>query len=362
MIKRIFFPGLFSLMVAQSHGLLAMQTPAVALSPDILSLQEEILRQGELAEAIVLSKQEELVATARDIPAAVVEGLNKFFGDPRAMRLFVDRCKSCKIAWPAQNRMRRDGGMRLGLLQANEAAYAERSGKVQVNSGEFEALYLGLVRDYGLVNLEQDGHNFVLTSPLWPGAVVKIAKYRWVDNDAMIAFPYQLISRVFYNMELNAFIGAHGYDRSIVRFPKSLYHIPGTSVDINDDNYVVVAPLLPCPNKLENGRRFKSMTVKELVEGHGEHAFVKKEYYDAVCDLVTVIQHCGLWCLSTSNVFLLDNGKIALVDTERPGLGGSEWRFFFHQGEGAAAEIARNAQGGWDGLTQDVLGTAPKPQ
>jgi hypothetical protein len=85
--------------------------------------------------------------------------------------------------------------------------------------------------------------------------------------------------------------------------------------------------------------------------------FVKKQYYDAVCDLIVVIQHCGLWNISPSNVFLLNNGKIALVDTERPGLGGSEWRWFFHQGEGAAPEIMRNAAGGFNGLIKDVLGT-----
>ncbi len=349
-------PVLLGFALLKTPVLKYMEAPVADVSPELLSLKEEITRQGDIAEAVVLSRSDELQETSRQIPAPVVEGLNRFFNDPRAKRLFIDNHKRCCLSWPVQNRMKKDNGMRLRLLQKNKAAYAEPYGKVQLDQAEFDVLLAGLVHDYGLINIENHGNNFAFTSQLWPNALVKIAKLRWIDNDAMLAFPYQLVSRVFYNIELNKCIKDNGYDANIVSFPKSLYHLPGTPEDVNDDNYVVVEPLLPCPSESENNSRFKSMTVKELVEGHGEHAFVKTAYCDAICALIALIQNSGLWCITNSNVFFLDNDKIALVDTERPGLGGGEWRFFFHQGEGAAAEIGRNAIGGFDGLI-DLLGT-----
>lgn len=328
----------------------------VAPSPELLGLRDEIIRQRGVADAYVARQQDELFVETCHIPAEIQAGLNRFFSDLRVRRLFVDRYKECVVSWPVRNRMARDGGMRKQLLDAHEASYMRESGKVRLPAGEFDAIFPALIRDYGLVNLEEDGNNFALTSPTWPGFIVKIAKYRWVDNDAMLAFPYQLMSRVFYNRELNDFIMRNGLERYIVRFPKRLFHIPGTPEKIDDDNYVVVEPLLPCPIKQENIRRFRAM-----VEQDGEQFVVKEEFAETLAALVGVVQHCGLWCISPSNVFVMDDGKIAFVDTERPGLGGSEWRFFFHQGEGAAAEVSRNAQGGIDGLFQDILGTAPKP-
>lgn len=347
-MKKYIYLGVAMCLGIQFTSFCAVPAP----SPELLGLKDEILRQRRAAELYVDSQYDALVAMSRQIPADVQRGLDRFFGDPRARRLFVDRCKKCVLSWPVKNRMQRDGGMRRQLLKMHEDAYASELCKVQLGEEEGAALFSGLSHDYGLVNCEKDGNCFVLTSSLWPGFVVKIVQYRWVDNDAMLAFPYQLISRAFYNRELNDFIVRNGYDRYIVRFPKLLYHIPGTPEKIDDDNYVVVEPLLACPEKQENERRFKMMIEKE-----GEKVFVKEEYGDAMCALIAVMQYCGLWSISSSNVYFLNDGKIAFIDTERPGLGGSEWRFFFHQGEGAAAEIMRNFQAGFDGLITDVLGT-----
>jgi hypothetical protein len=362
LVKRYWlFSIFFGLVLAQTQDSMAMRMQSGAnISPDLLSLRKKFLAQGEQAEAIILSYNENLIETSRYIPENVIIGLNRFFEDPRAQRLFVDRYKRPMIAGTVQGRMQRDGGMRSKLLQENESCYMQQHKKYQISTAESSLLLSQIAGEYGLTDISQDGNTFALTSPFWAGYVVKIAKYRWIDNDAMLAFPYQLISRVFYNQELNSFITSNGYDQHILCFVKSLYHIPGTPDDITDDNYVVVEPLHACPSKLENGRRFREITAKELIEGHGEYACIKTEYFDAVCELIMVIQHCGLWSISLSNVFLLDNRKIAIVDTERPGLGGGEWRFFFHQGEGSAAEVDRNASCGFDGLITDVLRTKPQ--
>jgi hypothetical protein len=336
-------------MVFTAHNLLHDPRPVIEVLPDLVGLQHEIARQKGMADAFVASKREMLLETSRLIPPAIREGLDRFFGDERAQVLFSVRHKDVIVAHTVARRMQRSVEMRLmrlRLLQEKEAAYETQCHKQVVESEVFDKLFEGLACEFGLADHSSHGNNFILTSSAWPGYVVKIAKYRWVDNDAMIVFPYQLISRVFYNREINDFIAAHDFDRYLVQFPKSLYHIPGTPDDVNDDNYVVVEPLLPCPSPEVNEGRFMSLK-KEAIVANPEHP--------AVPTLQAVIRHSGLWCLSFSNVYLLDDGRFVFVDTERPGLGGSEWRFFFHQGEGAAAEIARNAGGGLEWL-HEVFG------
>jgi len=326
----------------------------VVVPPALTDITTEILHQQSMAQTFVESKYDVLRQTAKLIPANVCDGLARFLSDPRARRLFVDRAKKCIPSWPVRNRMKNDDGMRTQLLEAYEQAYRQRTKKIVLTQNEEAMLLEDITQTYGLTDFDKKGHNFVFASPLWPGYLVKIAKYRWVDNDAMIAFPYQLISRVFYNTELNTFISENGYDKHILYFPKSLYHIPDTPEDLNDDNYIVVEPLIPCPSEEENLHRFSSMTVSQIIgSGHLEY-FIRGKDVDAIIALIGVIQYCGLWSISPTNIFLLDNGKIALVDTERPGLGGSEWRFFFHQDH---AEISRNAASGFDGLIADVLKT-----
>jgi hypothetical protein len=366
--RKMFFV-LCGLVLAQLPCLYAMLLRWPPISEELSRCKEKMLRQQAIADAFVVSKRDELLATSVDIPPAIAQGLAIFFGDEQVKRLFVDRYKTCIVSSPVKGCMQRDGGMRLRLLTQHEDDYKRTCGKVLISPIEYPVLLAAVSERYCLVNLDPDGDCFVLTSTLWPGYVVKIAAHRWIDNDAMLAFPYQLISRVFYNMEINNFIAANGYDQYILRLPKSLYHIPGTPDVIHDDNYVVVEPLLYCPPVEENERKFCAMSVherssgddasaaQEIISESGKRFGVKEEYYDVVNALVRVIRHSGLWFISTSNVFCLDDGRIAILDTERSPLVGSEWRFFFHQGEGAAAEIACDATRGLMGLVEDVLRT-----
>jgi hypothetical protein len=108
---------------------MAMHAPENVLSQELVNLQQEISAQGKQAAAIVFSKSNVLVKTSEQIPTEITESLDRFFGDARALRLFISRYKNCQISWNTQNRMRSDDGMRLNLLRKNESAYAERYGK-----------------------------------------------------------------------------------------------------------------------------------------------------------------------------------------------------------------------------------------
>jgi hypothetical protein len=136
------------------------------------------------------------------------------------------------IAGTVQSHMQRDGGMRSKLLQENESYYIQQHKKIEIDTQEANLLLRQLLTKYRLVDICKTGHNFVFISPFWNGYVVKIAYYRCIYNDAMIAFPYQLIRNILYNQ-----------NKHVHCLIKSLYHIPSTPDDINDDNYVVVEPL-----------------------------------------------------------------------------------------------------------------------
>ncbi len=322
----------------------AMQS-AVVIPRDLVELRTEILRQRGIACDFVESKRKQLLATSHFIPAPVAEGLNLFFRDPQVRMLFVDRYKTPAIGKPQQNRMAQDGGIRKALLAQNEIAYMRENSKQRFLQEDFDQLLTDVKSRYGLS--VEPGNTFVLRSPLWGGFVVKIAKHRWIDNDAMVAFPYQLISRVFYNQEMNAFAEESLREQRIADgfclLRKMLFHIPGTPEDLNDDNYAVVVPYI----RPEDSLPLSSVFAKQP----GGDVIIEEDFFNAVAALVCQIQHSGLWSIHPGNVFFLRDHRVVLLDTERPGMSGSEWRFFFHANQ---TEIDKNALGGLDGLA-DML-------
>lgn len=289
----------------------------------------------------------------------VLEGLNRFFSDPLVQKIFVQRYKTPIVA-PIVSAGSRMTPEKKALLQENEKNYKIAFKKIEIPSPDVISILRGLMARYMLKLYPSN--SVVLASPLWDEHVIKIAKHRWIDNHEMVAFPYQLVSRIFYNKKIRGFINKEKLTHVMVPL-KYLYHIPGTPEELHDDNYIIVE------EKIEQVHDQKTVTVlkqvvsaealvvleklKDLWRSGDDRQTVKLidqlekklNLPQSIIELIRVIRFAGLWSMGGHgklNIGLLSDGKffindarMAVLDTERPGLGGglSRWENFFHKDE-----------------------------
>ena len=150
--------------------------------------------------------------------------------------------------------------------------------------------------------------------------IVKINMKKWLLR-------YQNVGRVFYNEKIRQLVEEEGLDR-IFTFKKYLYHIPGQPEVLNDENYIVIAEHIPdLPDPEENLQRFKALS--------HDQSFIDQ--------VMQVINQCGLWSINEHNTFVTDDGQCVFIDTEQPGMGGSNDEDFFHKNP---QQIINNAQSG----------------
>jgi len=335
----------------------------------------------EHAEKFVLSRSKELLAGTK-VPMDVKDKLDTFFMDSDVKALFVACEKKPFIAYYVIGMAPREVSYLQRYRLETDKTYSELCKKI----GEKYGIEVGLEykneenRKYtvkGTVLGSSDDSYILTLQKSLPNYVLKISKRDWIDNKGLVAFPYQEISRIFYNMELNKFVQEKGLANFIYTHPEYLYNIPGTDLELCDNNYVVVTPKIIFPTKAENIKTFKSLFnkkdilelsqkidifVKQLLQkGVKSQAEIIKAINPADINknlttaLVYSIKLLGLWDISAENIFVLNvdgQKKIFFANKERPGLGGGAMKNFFHQN---IEEIQSNGICGINGLLEKVL-------
>lgn len=173
---------------------------------------------------------------------------------------------------------------------------------------------------------------------------------------------YQLVSRVF-----NAdFIEELDLNHVVVP-QKFLVQYPDKPEEFTDESYCVLAEKLMLPEQKENLRRWKNLlehpegiaellqTYKDDVESSkGWETFdevsgkvrelIKPDHQELFDEVVTVIKEVSLWNMTPDNVFIADEGKVAVVDTEQAGIGGATSNPSFYRKDDD--QLRKNAMSG----------------
>lgn len=324
--------------------------------------------KGRLVYGLPNSIKRELVENNKlpDTLISVNDGLKKFFSDVEVQKVFVERYKNPIIA-PIVGHGDRMTPEKKQLLEEHENDYMTKAKKRVIPADVVTNLLRELSEKYALTIYQSNA--FVMSSPLWDDFVVKIAKHRWIDNNEMVAFPYQLISRIFYNKKIRDFIAREKFNYVMVP-RKYLYHIPGTPDELNDDNYLVIEEKIEQISDQATSTELRKImnpdVIKVLEElkklwlnGDDsktillltklEKEFTLPPYF---VELIRVIRFAGIWSMrghGKLNIAILSDGRVvvndgrmAIVDVERPGLGGglSRWEYFFHKNEQEVIKLA----------------------
>lgn len=199
---------------------------------------------------------------------------------------------------------------------------------------------------YGVDLLESNGI-IALRFHAHPQYVVKMQLFRWPvfvggQFHSKQTFPWQLLSRVLAAEELNAILTDPAQDfHHLIPVSKWIHHIPGKPDDLHDDNYLVVAHHVPLAD-------YTTLSLSDLPP---ESPLWK--------EIERATKRCGLWDVANHGnvlVWIDADGKQkgAIVDLERPGLGGGDegTEFFHHNPE----RIARNGDAGVIALEKRRVG------
>lgn len=123
---------------------------------------------------------------------------------------------------------------------------------------------------------------------------------------------YQNISRVLTNEVIQTIDSEYLYT-----IDKYLYHIPGTSDELNDENYIVISTYIKnLPTIRENQINFLSLNPKNADD------------FDIISTLRRLIVECNLWQIDPKNVVLL-NDQLLFIDTQLDGISGSMFEYIY---------------------------------
>lgn len=113
---------------------------------------------------------------------------------------------------------------------------------------------------------------------------------------------------------------------------KYIYHIPGTKMELNDKNFIVLSEKLNLINVEENRKLMRNLTYEQ-----------KEEVFK-------VIEKVGLFDARCTNIVITRNGKIAFIDTE------PRWNFKIPLLSGLIRKIAsrKGARRFYHDITRDI--------
>jgi hypothetical protein len=301
--------------------------------------------KGERGKILMMGAELEAVIKEASLPdslQSVKDGLDEFFGDKTVLS-FVTGVKPLLF--------HNSPG-----LQAKEPFYRELIQKRAALDNSRISVLRAICRDHKVSLLMKPGNQlpgtFVLQSARWPGYLIKVPRFHWIDaglryDEIYVINLYQNVSRVLYNQKLGRFVRDSNLQHVRV-VNEYLYHIPGQPTVLSDDNYIVVSEFIKnLPTPEENKRRFQSLVADP------ETMAIKPEYESLVAEIIQVITYVGFWDLQRHNVFLVDDGRggynVVFADTEKPGLGGGNLVNFFHKDR---SEFWQNVDTGTTGFSE----------
>lgn len=173
-------------------------------------------------------------------------------------------------------------------------------------------------------------------------------------------FPLQLVSRILYAEEINAFVAAKGITN--VRAAKHwLFEFPWHDADLDDENLFVIVE-----------SNFDVSAHADIVAGlKAEYPSYPKEALVALAadetntsimaNLVRVISHSGLWNVKFDKqnpLFTVDTATgdcvAILCNNERPASGGGKADKFFHECMGERTDKPRDPETGLEEITSNA--------
>ena len=289
-------------------------------------------------------EQQEILATS-SAPQEIKERLDAFFADTQVQDVFVNRKRPYNLGWFAQK-----------LTNRAQRIYATDAQKLQLIFQQYYSPKIHQIcQKFGIKRFNGSTTKLFIIYDLIPGFIVKIPSGTFPSLPKVYDYfpgytescttPYQNISRVFYNEKLKKLIASEQLTH-IKELKKYLYHIPGGSEDLCDDNYIVISeevkPLIQNPQG-------KMQFFKQVLSANG----IVEEHEELITEFIQAITGAGLWDINASNIeIVLDKDeilKIVFIDTEKPGFGGSEDRHFFQHNHG---EFVANSRAGMDGLCE----------
>ncbi len=129
----------------------------------------------------------------------------------------------------------------------------------------------------------------ITENPKLPGFVLKFGRPNRL---------HQHVSRVWIAEAMREVIQKHDLKKIVIP-EKFLYHIPGQPEDLHDDNYAVLSEKIECGLDRHNRTAIRQLPI------------------ETVREILTIIEETYFNDASPSNIRVLGNGSVAIIDTEK---------------------------------------------
>ncbi|MFH1831627.1 MAG: hypothetical protein ABH827_02375 [bacterium] len=231
--------------------------------------------------------------------------LDKFFKDTDVIEFFIKQAKPIRL-YDTQR------------YHPNEypevmPAYQKHMLLVQQQAPARKQLWTKICQKYEFKIINTKSHCFTMQFKNFPKFVLKLPKEQW-------PLPFQNISRVFYNGDIENFIKNNKIE-SIKTVGKYLYLFPTAKQQLQEDGFD--KKNIPLDEKYLNDNNFAVIAnfIPNLPEDN-KNSFPKEWTEDQIYDMGLLIAYGigGTWDIKSNLFYLKEEDKFIIVDTEESGL------------------------------------------